>query len=359
MELGNGRGRSEPICSGCSPFFFTITNDHRRAIDPRGSDGRSVQSADRGLIQARICYEERCFNSRNVSPRRTVILLLQKRLESKINLQEVIFLGGDSTFPSVRLRCVEVAKALGCDYVTDINSLDDVPLGKLIFVCVKPELTEEELSVLQTRGVVVWDIHEKHYYHNVDYYLVSSYGAYKKYKELGSIHIIPHHHCNFSSAPNPLRKPSKPSWIGSPEWFPDLGFDVDFYNVKEMTTEDVIEAYRNSTIMINIRGENDPLKPFDDHIAVNPGIKLINSIGFGIPSICNPEPSYFDLGPECTVFSTLADCETWVDRLIWDSDFYGELRLNCILKATNFNMDVIGQKYIVFLDWLLEQHHQT
>jgi hypothetical protein len=275
--------------------------------------------------------------------------------EQDPTLQSVVFLGGDSTFPSVRLRCVEVAKALGCDYVTDINALDDVPIDKRIFVCIKPELTEAELAILQSRGTVVWDIHEKHYYNNVDYYLVSSQGAYKRYKELGSIHIIPHHHCNFSPEPNPLRKPGRPSWIGSPEWRPKLGFEVDFYNVKEMTSEDVIEAYRNSTIMINFRGENDPLKPFDDHIAVNPGIKLINSIGFGIPSICNPEPSYFEIGPECTIFSSLAECEQWVTRLVEDEKFYRELRLNCILKATNYSIEIISQKYIRFLNWLLNQ----
>jgi len=271
----------------------------------------------------------------------------------RLILQKVLFIGGRSHFPSVRIRCIEIAKAIGCDYVTDLNSISDISSDKEIFICIKPLLSEESLEKLQKRGIVIWDIHDNYCpRHFVDYYLVSSKGAYQKFCSYGKTYLIPHHHCNFSGFPNPRQLPKKPTWIGSLEWVPrDLPFDFDVYNSKQMTTQDVSNIYARSSILLNLRSSvSRTSESLSEHIRINPGIKLINSIGFGVPSISNPEPAYLEIGPECTiVVNSNEDCKNWVARLQEDDNLYNQLRNNCILKAHQYSLSAIAIKYLDFL----------
>lgn len=267
-------------------------------------------------------------------------------------LQKVLFIGGRSHFPSVRVRCVEVAKALGCDYITEADSFENIPQEKEIFICIKPLFKKEALEELQKRGIVIWDVHDNYCPRNfIDYYLVSSKGAYHKFKSYGSTHIIPHHHCNFSGIPNPLRERGKPTWMGSPEWIPgELKIDFEIHDSKKMSTESVIDVYRNSTILLNIRSSiSSTSESVSEHIRINPGIKLINSIGFGVPSISNPEPAYFEIGSECTILAKDEETEEWVNRLQKDEDLYTKIRNNCILKSSDYSLSSIAKKYLDFL----------
>lgn len=277
--------------------------------------------------------------------------IFQKR-DSSI-LQKVVFIGGRSYFPSVRVRCIEVANAIGCDYITDVDSIADIPKDKEIFICVKPLFNKEDLADLQKRGVVIWDIHDNYCPRNfIDYYLVSSKGAYQKFCSYGKTYIIPHHHCNFSGFFRRSRLRGKPTWMGSPEWIPsDLHFDFEVYNSKDMTTEQVYDVYRNSTILLNIRAATSiTSESVSEHIRVNPGIKLINSIGFGVPSISSPEPAYLEIGPECTLFAKDSeDCKNLVIQLQQDDDLYNRLRNNCIFKASQYSLANIAQKYLDLL----------
>lgn len=275
-----------------------------------------------------------------------------QKFDSSI-LHKVLFVGGRSHFPSVRVRCVEVAKAIGCDYITEVESISDIPRNKDIFICVKPLFNKKVLEELQKRGIVIWDVHDNYCPRNfVDYYLVSSKGAYEKFRSYGQTFIIPHHHCNFSGFPNPSRLRGKPIWIGSSEWVPsDLNFDCEIYNSKEMTTKDIIDVYSNSTILLNIRALTSiTSESVSEHIKINPGIKLINSIGFGVPSISNQEPAYLEIGPECTIFvKSSEECKNWVIRLQQDDDLYNKLRNNCILKAPQYSLSNIAKKYLDLL----------
>jgi hypothetical protein len=283
--------------------------------------------------------------------RRSLIQRLFYKFDSSI-LQKVLFIGGRSHFPSVRVRCIEVAQSIGCDYLTDVDSIQDIPMGKEIFICVKPLFDKNVLEDLQKQGVVIWDIHDNYSPRNyIDYYLVSSQGAYQKFKSYGSIYIIPHHHCNFSGIPNPIKPRIKPTWIGSQEWLPeDLQVDVEFYNSKQMDSEAVIDAYRNSTILLNVRASRSiTSESTSEHIKINPGVKLINSIGFGVPSLSNDEPAYREIGSDCTVFVKNEECKEWVLRLQQDDALYTRLRNNCILKAPDFSLPNIAKKYMEFL----------
>lgn len=268
-------------------------------------------------------------------------------------LQKVLFIGGRSYFPSVRVRCIEVANAIGCDYLTEVDSVADLPQNKEIFICVKPLFKKEALEDLQKRGIVIWDIHDNYCPRNfIDYYLVSSKGAYQKFRSYGQTFIIPHHHCNFSGFPNPNRPREKPIWMGSPEWIPtDLNFDFEICNTKKMTTQEIVDMYSKSTILLNIRAATSiTSESVAEHIRINPGIKLINSIGFAVPSISNQEPAYLEIGPECTIFvETGEQCQNWVSRLQEDDDLYNQLRNNCIFKAPEYSLSNIAKQYLDLL----------
>ena len=268
-------------------------------------------------------------------------------------LKKVIFLGGPSHLASVRIRCIQVANSLGCDYITGVNSLQNIPREKEIFICVKPFLTPEAFETLQKRGIVVFDIHDNYCPPDfIDYYLVSSQGAYQKFKSYGQTHIIPHHHCNFSGFPNALKLQRTPTWIGSPEWVPShLDFKFETYNDREMTPQEIVGIYRHSTLLLNLRASTSrTLESVSEHIRTNPGVKLINSIGFGVPSISDREPAYLEIGPKCTIFvESSEDCKYWAIRLQQDDDLYTRLRNNCILKAPQYSLAKITKQYLNFL----------
>lgn len=274
------------------------------------------------------------------------------KLDSSV-LQKVLFIGGRSHFPSVRIRCVEVASAIGCEYITEVDSVQNISKEKEIFICVKPLFNQEALKELQKRGIVIWDIHDNYCPRNfIDYYLVSSKGAYQRFKSYGTTYIIPHHHCNFSGVPNNIRLREKPTWIGSPEWIPnDLNFEFEVYNSKEMTNKDIVDVYRSSTILLNLRNSTSiTAETVSEHIKINPGIKLINSIGFGVPSISNRESAYLEIGPECTIFAeSHEDCKNSVIQLQQDNELYTRLRNNCILKASQYSLSTIAKKYLDLL----------
>src|SRR5580698_7092684 len=75
-----------------------------------------------------------------------------------MDLRRVLFVGGNAKMASVQIRCVDVAKRLGCAYHHGARRADQVPEGYDIFVCVKAELWPAEYAKLARRGKVVWDI---------------------------------------------------------------------------------------------------------------------------------------------------------------------------------------------------------
>jgi len=162
----------------------------------------------------------------------------------------------------------------------------------------------------------------------------------------GRVEIIPHHHCNFDGIPNPPAF-RRPGWIGTKHWYPKMeGFDHDVYSVRQMNALNVASSYRQIGIGLNLRAER-PESAF--HIKINTGIKLINCIGFGIPSISSDEPAYREIGESCTIFAGLKDCAHWVTQLQNDEQLYHKIRENCLLNSSKFHISSILKKYEVLI----------
>ena len=172
-----------------------------------------------------------------------------------MDLKKVVFLGGNPRrLASVKIRCVEIARQLGCDYLLKTKNAESIPDCYSAFVCIKPELCQLELSVLAKRGPIIWDIidnvpPEKY----ISVYITSNSFAKNMFADYGRVELIPHHHCNTSGVPNrpDLRRPA---WIGNPCWRPNIkGFKYDRYYVQGMGPEDVAKVHRKIGIGLNLR----------------------------------------------------------------------------------------------------------
>jgi len=288
-----------------------------------------------------------------------------------MDLRRVLFIGGNAEkMASVKIRCVDMAKRLGCDFHLCARRAHRVPEGYDAFVCVKSELPPSEYAELAKRGKVVWDIIDvppprEH----ITAYLASNSLTQELFEDYGRVEVIPHYHCNFTGRPNPpnLRRPV---WLGARHWQPALkGFDYDAHAVEGLRRADVLRIFRKTGIGLNLRISPaqynpperftqiaDPRKRaqtlrnfFEFHLAVNSGIKLINCLGFGIPSISSDEPAYREFAPECTLFSSLNNCAKNVRALQEDEALYRELRKKCLKKAGDFHIDTIASRYKLFL----------
>jgi len=289
-----------------------------------------------------------------------------------MNLQKVLFLGGSGSYASVQVRCVDIASRLGCDYLIGGYNIQEIPDKYSAFVCIKPYLLPGLPEALASRGKIIWDIiDEPPLPKYVSVYIASTKIAKDLFSHIGRIVIIPHHHCNFGGKPNPSNL-RKPAWIGSSHWLPTLaGFKYDVYPVQGMTRQDVVKAHRRIGIGLNFRNKNAFFEQawpsleqlartvkerrrmernmYNFHLAVNSGIKLINCIGFGTPSISGDEPAYHEIGEECTIFTNTRHCARWVKELKNDADLYLDLRKRCLRKASKYHIDVIVEKYRTLL----------
>ncbi len=269
-----------------------------------------------------------------------------------MDLRKVLFLGGKQ-MASVQIRCVDIAKKLDCDCILGPCDLEEICDRYSVFVCVKPSLAPGQLKLLARKGKVIWDIidsppPEDH----VATYLASTKLAKEVFRSYGRVVVIPHHHCNFSGVPN-APDLCRPGWIGSQHWrLKFQGVDCDYYDVEGMNQTDVINAHRKIGVGLNFRNnrpgqfapEHRKLM-HDFHIAINSGIKLINCIGFGTPSISADESAYHEIGEDCTIISSIKKCADWVRALQNDRLLYAQLRKKCIRRAGLFNLESICLRY--------------
>jgi len=275
-----------------------------------------------------------------------------------MDLRKVIFLGGNPRkLASVQIRAVDIAARLGCPCLADVHYAREVPEKYSVFVCVKPLFAPGQLQTLARRGKVVWDIIDTlPPKEDVAVYLTSTQTTKEIFAHYGRMAMIPHYHCNFEGTPNPpdLRRPA---WIGYRQWLPPIsGFDFDVYDVKNMTRADVVRAHRHIGIGLNLRGPGRPRASKHEqknfatfHIGVNSGIKLINCLGFGIPSVSGHEPAYEEFGKNCTLYTTPRYCAKWVRELQNDEALYLTLRRHCLRQGAKFHIDAIAQKYKTLL----------
>jgi hypothetical protein len=273
-----------------------------------------------------------------------------------MDLRKVLFLGGPG-LASVKIRCVDLAARLGCD--CRLGPVDAAVVGERYsaFVCVKPRLAPGQREHLARKGIVIWDILDAPPpKDDVTHYLASSKLAKEIFQGYGRVTVIPHYHCNFSGKPNPpnLRRPG---WIGSPQWRPRLsGFDCDYYDSTHLNREGVVAVHRQIGIGLNFRttqpaifAEQYRKLAYNFHVAINSGIKLINCLGFGTPSVSADEPAYEEIGGHCTIFSTPRACARWVRDLQNDRELYQDLRQKCLRKSAQYHIDTIAEKYRRFL----------
>lgn len=269
-----------------------------------------------------------------------------------MNLNEVLFVGGNwPHLSSVKIRCVDLAQYIGCDYQVNVHSVDEISPKYKAYICVKAKLSLDELENLSRRGLIVWDIIDRPPPEcaAIKNFIASTARIRAMFSHLGRVEVIPHYHCNLSSVPN-APNIRRPGWIGHGEWYPDFGeLDHDAYDVRGMNREEVAQCYRRIGIGLNIRSQTDRVYL---HGLFNSGIKLINCIGFAIPSVSGFEPAYQEFGDGCTVFSGPRDCALWVQQLQADDRIYNTMRERCIEQSERFHISTISQQYKNFIESL-------
>ncbi len=258
----------------------------------------------------------------------------------------------------MQIRCLDIAGRLGCSFVLGKTTCNQIPSGFSIFVCVKPGLGRDQLVKLSKRGTVIWDIIDRAPFEGegATLFLASTRSVQKLFSSRGRVEYIPHHHCNFTGEPNTLSH-RRPAWIGAEHWHPKLtGIDYDYYDSNGMDREGVVAAYRKMGLGLNLRSRTTRASLYhkyqpnhDQHITMNSGIKLINCIGFGIPSLSADEPAYREIGADCTIFSSIEKCAADLRDLQVDYDKYLQLRMNCLERAQNFHIDTIAEMYKTLL----------
>ncbi len=270
-----------------------------------------------------------------------------------------MFVAGDvNRLASIKIRCREIARRLGMECSYNELDVDNVPGGYRAYICVKPNFGRngDALAKLARRGLVVWDILDDRPPPGMHHYIASTAAAARVFSHLGAISIIPHYHCNFENLPS-RGAPEAVGYIGSIHWYPHYT-DVDHrkHFVDRWTREEVAGAYRRVGIGINHRNTGPVGEKFltsklhvkpdpNMHVKINSGIKLLNCIGFGIPSVCPNEPAYEELGEGCTVITDIPGCRAAVDRLKGDRELYRGMQARCLERRHEYHVTKIADMY--------------
>jgi hypothetical protein len=265
-------------------------------------------------------------------------------LNFKQKLNRVAFLAGDSNrLASVKIRCLDIASFLGCDMLLNAKDPQMVGSDYNIFICVKPSFNVEELDVLRKRGTVVWDVldHDPPLGH-VDVLITSTEYAKDVLNTSTPVVVIPHHHCNIEGIDcDP--KANCVSWIGHKQWLPNgIENELSVRLVDGCNREQVSNFYEESTICVNTRAKNSQTEL---HLSLNSGIKLINCIGFGIPSISDSEPAYREIDKYCTLFTNNGEYTELLEKLKTSPSLYNELRDNCLALSDTYHIKTICKRY--------------
>ncbi len=276
--------------------------------------------------------------------------------------RDVLFVAGNvERLASVKIRCREIATQLGCDCYYDAKDPLAVPNRYKAYICVKPTFGAQGVDQLVDRAAVIWDIlDDAPPRDKVTAYIASTTSVARHFSELGQIEVIPHHHCNRERIPS-LGDRDKVAYLGSAHWYPDsLAFAHERYHVETMTREDVVRAYRTIGISLNLRRISNDFDRFmrdpadvrpvvQNHILLNSGVKLINCLGFGIPSISSREPAYLEIAPECTAFTDLERCGLDLATLQSDPERLAGMRQQCLEAGEQYHLDKIVDRYRQFI----------
>jgi hypothetical protein len=107
-------------------------------------------------------------------------------------LGRVLFIGGNPRqFPSVQIRCEDIASRLGCDRVFSAKKAKEIPREYSVFVCVKANFNQDEILKLSRRGIVIWDVVDNAPpKQGVSIYLTSTEKARQVFKDYGRVIAI-------------------------------------------------------------------------------------------------------------------------------------------------------------------------
>lgn len=272
---------------------------------------------------------------------------------------DVLFVAGDVTrLASIKIRCREIARRLGCDTYYNATSIDQIPKNYRAYICVKPDFHRRELPLLQKRGAVVWDIlDDTPPTAGVNVQIASTEFVRSRFQhpEVRSV-IIPHYHCNFEGVLNDGTRRNA-AYVGSEHWYPEIAdFPHERHFVCRWSREELVPLYLRIGIALNLRRlctagtpwgalppdrAPEPIK----HVMMNSGVKLINCIGYGLPSVSAVEPAYLEIAPDCTIFADQLTCAARVRELAADDGLYQRLRTRCIAESKRFSIDHIVGLY--------------
>ncbi|MBK6395522.1 MAG: hypothetical protein IPF73_13215, partial [Betaproteobacteria bacterium] len=157
----------------------------------------------------------------------------------------------------MRIRCRQVARALGCDYLLGGPAPHAIPPGKDVFVLVK---WGGDRAALRRRGVVIWDVIDGlPPVDGVDKYVYSTAAA----RGVPPAPCRPRARRGHPAPPLQRRRADANGdrilWIGGIEWLPRLaGSGVTIVDSTGLSTGELAEAYRSARVLVNLRRVERP-----------------------------------------------------------------------------------------------------
>jgi glycosyltransferase involved in cell wall biosynthesis len=155
----------------------------------------------------------------------------------------------------------------------------------------------------------------------------------------GARYVVPHHHCNVDRVP---AAGDAVLFVGGVHWRPELGVPFEIVDTTAIALPALRAAYARAHVLVNLRVDSPAAAA---HARLASGIKLINAIGFGVPSVSAREPAYDEIGPDCTLFATPATAADAIRTLQRDPALHAELRRRCLARADAYHLDAICARY--------------
>ncbi len=257
--------------------------------------------------------------------------------------QRVLFYAENcrSFYGSARLRGLRPAEMLGAKCVIGRKLNDDDLFGRDIFVLIKSSISAH--AQLSNYGHVIWDVIDDP--PPLGFKCLVSTKHTAEYLKIKDYAVIPHPSASRASTV-PLPKNRDAYWIGTPKWKPSISSLHTTINSCHYSQADLDQVYRRAGILLNVRIDTAEAVM---HSHLSSGIKLINSIAYGIPSITSNEPWLDEIGRECTLTGNV---ETEISRLKEDTNLYNDLREKCLAKQHLYSPSRIKALYESFLSSL-------
>jgi hypothetical protein len=277
--------------------------------------------------------------------------------------ERTLFVGGDVTLPSVQMRCRQIAEAIGAAWTApsapgdrwrpSAESLE----GRDLFVLVKATVDVRELAA---RGRIIWDVLDAAPPRtHIDAYLTSTQIVSRLLGPHRAAYAIPQHHCNAGETfLSPDRTRGRMVWIGAAEWLPEelAHQGVEVHTVGALDGEALAVLYGRADVLVNARRFDARMPSLHlFHTVLNAGIKVINAVGFGLPSVTEWEPWVDEIGVGCTEVCAPGEAAACARRLLQSADRYQALRDRCREAADRYSLRSAAASYVRMLEEVAAQ----